>query len=98
METDNDLGPVPRVVATTFLLIFLGSLDTGADEGVLRMGAGTGAVLATVPNFFGGRDGNRATRDPGTGTADETLGSQSDDGVTPASVKNCWSFLTTAAG
>ena len=98
METDNDLGPMPRVVATTFLLIFLGSLDTVADEGVLLMGAGTGAALGTVPNFFGGKDGSRATRDPGTGAVDETLGSQSADGVTPASVKNCWSFLTTGVG
>ena len=97
MDTDKGAG-LRCALVTTFRLNLV-PLDVGANEEVLIMGAGAGLVLVTeVPNFFGGKEGSRAISGTGASAWGESRGTHSTEGLTPASVKNCWIFLTTAGG
>ena len=97
MDTDRGADFRAALVAT-FRLKFV-PLVVGANEEVLIMGAGAWLVLEIgVPNFFGGKEGSRAISGTGASAWGESRGTHSTEGLTPASVKNCWIFLTTAGG
>ena len=82
----------------TILLGLVGSLIRTADEEVLVITVAGSELIELAPNFFGGREGTRAISGTDTPTLGESLGTHSTEGLTPAAVKNWWSFLTTAGG
>ena len=101
LDTDvvTDRGLILFAVARVTILLFIGFPLVAAEEGALLVSAvAVGATIGRAPNFFGGKDGTRAISGTGTHTGCESLGTHCSEGGTPASVKNWWTFLTTAGG